>query len=114
MCHSQKVSYTGTTVSFSVLGVVIILAVGGAVILTYLVLEPFVAWVQRRSQLGEFRRLKWIMDDKFQVQRMAFEEAGMGGSWRNLDGSVPVTGQKGVQFGDLHGVDSAAPRLGKV
>jgi hypothetical protein len=37
------------------------------------------------------------MNDKMQLQRMAFEEAGMGGTWGNLTGNVPVT-EKGVVF----------------
>ncbi|ETI28036.1 hypothetical protein G647_00485 [Cladophialophora carrionii CBS 160.54] len=113
MCSSQKVAFTGSTVSFSVLGVVIILAVGGAIVLLHLVLEPLVGWMQRRFRWGEFRRARWIMDDKFQVQRMAFEEAQMGGEWTNLDGGIPVTKQGDVLFGGLDGVDLTAPRLGK-
>ncbi|EXJ72608.1 uncharacterized protein A1O5_03754 [Cladophialophora psammophila CBS 110553] len=112
MCRSQKVSLSGDTVSFSVLGVIIILAVGGAIALLYLLMEPVVGWVQTRLQWGEFRRVRWVMDDKMQVQRMAFEGAGMGGAWTNLDRSVPVTMKKDVVFGDLGGVDFGAPRLG--
>ncbi|KAJ9608181.1 hypothetical protein H2200_007169 [Cladophialophora chaetospira] len=115
MCYSQKVALTGNTVSFSVLGVVIILSVGGAIVLTYLILEPVVGWIQRRFHWGEFKRIRWIMDDKFQVQRMAFEGACMpgGGEWMHLDGGVPVTKEKGAVFGDLRDVDFRAPRLGK-
>lgn len=112
MCNSQKVSLEGETVSFSVLGVAVILAVGTAVVLIYLLLQPLVGWIQRRMKLGEYRRVRWVMDDKMQVQRMAFEEAGMGGTWTNLDGSVPVTQGRDV-FGDLSDVDFNAPRLGK-
>jgi hypothetical protein len=111
MCYSQKVSLTGSTVSFSVLGLSIILAVGGMIVLVYLLLEPVVGWLQRRYGWGEYRRVRWIMDDKFQVQRMAFEESGMGGQWMNLDEGVPFTSDKMVKFGDLHGVDFSAPRL---
>ncbi|KIW73509.1 hypothetical protein PV04_01622 [Phialophora macrospora] len=113
MCYSQKVAFTGSTVSFSVLGVVIILAVGGVMILLHLVMEPLVGWIQRLFQWGEFRRARWVMDDKFQVQRMGFEEARMGGEWTNLDGGVPVTKRGDVLFGGLHGMDLKTPRLGK-
>jgi hypothetical protein len=112
MCYSQKVGLVGDTISFSVLGLVIILAVGVAVILIYLVLEPLVAWFQRKTNAGGYRRVRWVMDDKMQVQRMMFEEAGMGGVWTNLDGAVPVTENKDV-FGDLHHVDPRQPRLGR-
>lgn len=113
MCSAQKVSLVGDTVSFSTLGLAIILAVGGVIILLYLVLQPLVSCCQRRTNRGQYRRLRWVMDDKMQVQRMAFEEAGMGGTWTNLTGSVPVTQSKDALFGDLHHVDFAAPRLGK-
>ena len=112
MCYSQKVGLVGDTLSFSVLGLVIILAVGGAAILLYLVLEPWVAWLQRREQGGSYRRVRWVMDDKMQVQRMMFEGAGMGGTWMNLNGAVPFTQSREV-FADLYHIDFKQPRLGR-
>lgn len=46
-----------------------------------------------------------------QIQRMAFEEAGMG-EWENLTGNVPVTKGQEV-FGGLGHVDRDEPRLGE-
>lgn len=112
MCYSQKVGLVSDTISFSVLGLVIIFAVGVAVILLYLILEPLVAWFQRKTNAGGYRRVRWVMGDKMQVQRMMFEEAGMGGVWTNLDGAIPVTENKDV-FADLHHVDPRHPRLGR-
>lgn len=112
MCYSQKVGLVSDTISFSVLGLIIIFAVGVAVILLYLVLEPLVAWFQRKTNAGGYRRVRWVMDDKMQVQRMMFEEAGMGGVWTNLDGTIPITEGKAV-FADLHHVDPQNPRLGR-
>ena len=111
MCYSQKVRLTADTVSFSVLGLSIILAVGALVICIYLVLETIVGMIQKRYKWGDHRRLRWIMDDKIQIQRMAFEEAGMG-TWENLSGNVPVT-TKGDVFGSLEHVDPKHPRLGE-
>lgn len=115
MCYSQKVGLVSDTISFSVLGLVIIFAVGLAAILLYLILEPLVAWFQRKTNSGGgggYRRVRWVLDDKMQVQRMMFEEAGMGGVWTNLDGAIPVTESKDV-FADLHHVDPRHPRLGR-
>ena len=39
------------------------------------------------------------MDDRLQVQRMAFDEAGMGAQWIGLDGSIPITKEKEAVFG---------------
>jgi hypothetical protein len=114
LCYSQKVSVTASTVSFSVLGLSITIAVGGLIILIYLLLEPVVGFLQRRYGWGEFRRVRWIMDDKFQVQRMMFEEADMGGIWIKTNGGVPVTEGKGHVFSDLHDVDFERPRLGRM
>ena len=111
MCYAQKVAITANTVSFSVLGLSLVLAIGAVIIFVYLVLETVVALIQKRLRWGDYRRLRWVMDDKMQLQRMAFEEAGMGGSWSNLTGAVPVTG-KGAVFGSLSHVDPEEPRLG--
>ncbi|ETN39471.1 uncharacterized protein HMPREF1541_05695 [Cyphellophora europaea CBS 101466] len=111
MCGSQMVRVTDGTTSFSVLGISIIFAVGTLIILTYLVLETLVSSVQRKFHWGDYRRVRWGMDDKLQVQRMAFEGAGMGGEWKNLSGMVPVTA-KAEEFAGLEHVDPEKPRLG--
>jgi hypothetical protein len=110
MCGSQIINATRGTTSFSVLGMGIIFGVGSFVILLYLVLETVVGFVQRKLKWGDYRRVRWNMDDKLQVQRMAFEGAGMGGEWRNLNGAVPVTAGT-AEFGGLEHVDPEQPRL---
>lgn len=116
MCYSQKMGITGDTLSFSVLGLVIVFAVGVVIIVVFFLLQPIVSWLQSKGMRGgpgAFRRIRWILDDKLQVQRMMFEEAGMGGKWTNLDGNVPVTEARDVIFGGLEGVDFKEPRLGR-
>lgn len=108
MCYSQKVQTTSGTISFSVLGLAIILAIGGTIILISLILDSVVGFCQRKFGKGEYARLNWILDDKFQLQRMVFEEVGMG-TW-DLQGTIPVTA-KGEKFGGWEGVDMEHPTL---
>jgi hypothetical protein len=110
MCGSQLVNDPRGTTSFSVLGLSIIFAVGALIILIYIILERLVGCVQRKLSWGDYRRVRWVMDDKLQVQRMAFEGAGMGGEWRNLSGMVPVTAGE-EEFAGLEHVDPEKPRL---
>jgi hypothetical protein len=70
MCYSQKITDPQGTISFSVLGVAIILTVGGFIIATSLVLDTVVGWLQSRFKKGEYARLNWILDDKLQLQRL--------------------------------------------
>ncbi|KAI9741904.1 MAG: hypothetical protein M1834_000293 [Cirrosporium novae-zelandiae] len=110
MCYSQKVRSANGTTSFSALGVAIILIVGTLIVFTNLVLDTVVGFLQRYLHKGEHRRLNWILDEKFQLQRMAFEEVSMG-DWEGATAVVPVT-KKGDKFGGYEGLDSKHPRLG--
>jgi hypothetical protein len=83
MCYSQKTQATNGTISFSVLGLAIVLIVGTLLILTSLVLETVVGWIGLKTYRN------WILDDKLQLQRMVFE--GKGVRWTNSDGPIPVT-----------------------
>lgn len=83
MCLSQKTQTTRGTISFSVLGLAIIVIVGALVILTSLVLETIASWVGSKTYAS------WRMDDTLQLQRMVFETRGV--SWTNIEGTVPVT-----------------------
>ena len=109
MCFAQKVRSSAGTISFSVLGVAIILIVGALLILTNLVLETIVGFIQRKTDTGDYKRLQWILDEKMQMQRLAYEGAGQG-RWRGGANTVPITA-----FGDVFGipdlVDKKHPRL---
>jgi hypothetical protein len=70
MCYSQKITDPQGTISFSVLGVAIILSVGGFIIATSLILDTIVGFIQRLFDRGQHARLNWILDDKLQLQRM--------------------------------------------
>ena len=111
ICNNQKIRSSSDTMSFSVLGVAIILVVGAAIIFTNLVLDTLVGFIRRKMQWKDFKRLQWILDEKLQLQRLAYEEAGQG-QWSGGTDAVPVT-TKGQTFGMPKHVDRLHPRLGQ-
>jgi hypothetical protein len=92
MCHSQKTQTMNGTVSFSMLGLGIILVVGSLVILISFVLETAVGWIGLKTHIN------WMLDDKLQLQRMVFERRGV--KWTNREGTIPVT-EKGERFASV-------------
>jgi hypothetical protein len=109
LCYSQKVQLTDGTISFSILGLSIILTVGFMIIFTSIFLATIVGYIQRKFHKREHAWLSWLLDDKFQLQRMAFEEARMG-DWQRLSDIVPVT-KYGQLFGGWGAIPPHNPRL---
>jgi hypothetical protein len=89
LCDSQKIKAPpgSGAVSFSTLGVAIILAIGGLLILCHTILEYVTANVMATRN---HKLIRWGIDDKLQLQRLAFEGAGMG-TWNASMGGVPTT-----------------------
>lgn len=96
VCRNQKIR-NSQYYSFSLLGLIITVTVGTAIVLTNLLLTPIVSLIQKLTGRGLSRREDWEQDHMLHVQRMAYENAGIG-SWSNKDGLVPVTA-KGQRFG---------------
>lgn len=92
--------------SFSTLGVAIILTVGGLLILTHMVLEYVVANVVPTKN---YKLVRWALDDKLQLQRLAFEGVGVG-SWNAGLGTVPTT-KRTQTFGMEIGGDHRHPTM---
>ena len=109
MCRSQKVRSPSGTESFSVLGVAVILVVGILLVLTNLLLDVILGFARKKFGWKDYKRLQWILDEKLQLQRLAYEEAGQG-QWSGGTDSVPIT-RYGDQFGMPYGVDATHPRL---
>ncbi|KAF2013507.1 hypothetical protein BU24DRAFT_434533 [Aaosphaeria arxii CBS 175.79] len=104
LCNNQIVkSPPGSgTMSFSTLGVSIVLGLGGLLILTHTILDYVVSnCIQGRS----YRLTRWAMDEKLQLQRLAFEGAGLG-RWKSGVQSVPVTTKKQDFIIDVYDGDS--------
>lgn len=85
-------SYT----SFSVLALSLVFSIGGFAILASLWLETIIGIIQSRLNRGTFHRICWKLDSALQMQRMAFEEAGMG-NWVRCADEVPLM-EKGEEI----------------
>ena len=110
MCESQRVRSPSGTMSFSVLGVAIILIVGSMLMGTSLCLEKLVGFLRRKFAIKEYKRLQWILDSIFQLHRLAYEQAGQG-TWAGGTDLIPTT-----KRGDLLGIpylqdEESHPRL---
>ena len=109
MCDAQKVRSADGTTSFSVLGVAIILILGAFLILTNLVLDICVGFIQHKLDWGDHKRLQWAIDEKLQLQRLAYEEAGQG-VWSGGASAVPVMRMQD-RIGIPKNVDRSHPKL---
>jgi hypothetical protein len=96
MCSNQRARFVNA-MSFNGLGILVILGVGSVIIVTNLSLPFVVAFAQKHLRKGTYRRMAWIMDETWQLQRMAYEGAGQG-IWRCEESMVPLT-QRGEKFG---------------
>jgi hypothetical protein len=106
MCDNQRVRTTNNAMNFSTLGIVIIVVVG-LLISTSLVLDILVGFVQRKWKMRDYQRPVGPRR-KLQLQRLAYEEAGMG-TWSGGTSFVPVTVRE--TFGMPPDVDPDHPRF---
>ena len=109
MCKNQIIRSQGGTISFSVLGLCIIFIFGGILIVTSLVIDGLVGFIRRKLDWKKYKSLQWTLDEKLQLQRLAYEEAGQG-RWYGCTGSVPVMKQDD-RIGVPKHVDEMHPRL---
>lgn len=66
-CKSQTIRNSGQVQSFSILGMSIILALGGFIIIFSYTMEPIVGGFQQRFGKGEYRKIRWAMDEKLNL-----------------------------------------------
>lgn len=68
LCKSQSIRNSGQVQSFSILGMTLIFALGGLIIIISLTMESTVGAMQRRrAQGGEDRMLVWKRDEKLEI-----------------------------------------------
>ncbi|KAF2122679.1 hypothetical protein BDV96DRAFT_4262 [Lophiotrema nucula] len=111
VCDNLKIKAppgSGAT-SFSTMGVAIILGVGGLLILAHFILSLVVGtFIPNRT----YKLQRWGLDDKLQMQRLAFEGAGQS-EWEQGFGGVPVTREEQLFAMELEGGNDQ-PRLQKI
>lgn len=90
-CRNQKVISTDY-VSFSFLGLMIILVLGLIIIIVSFSLEHLATCIQRRWGGNGHRRLEWITNSTLQLQRLVHEKLGIG-EWEDCDDTIPITRQ---------------------
>lgn len=73
-CGRQKVRNRAGYISFSTLGVLIILGVGGALIFTSLILDSVVGYFRKTYDWKDFKRLHWDRDEQLELQRLAYSK----------------------------------------
>lgn len=87
-CRNQKVRHSGEHTSFSILGMIIVLVCGAAIIILSLFVDTLGDWLQGRA--GKSRRqCQWRLNEKLHLQRLAYEAAGKG-DWSATTDVVPV------------------------
>lgn len=111
LCKNQIVRSFSGTISFSVLGLAIILIIGSLLLSISLVLPLLVGALRHVFEWKKHKGLQWTLDSKLQMQRLAYEEAGQG-HWSGGASSVPVTRENDM-LGMPEGVDAKHPRLGR-
>ncbi|KAK5049099.1 hypothetical protein LTR84_005522 [Exophiala bonariae] len=94
MCVNQLVLDSSDSISFSVLGMALILIVGSLIIVTSFVLDTVVGKIQTKIGRGEKRKEAWMNDDKLQLQRSVLHSKGPD-SWEDPP-AYPTTKRRGL------------------
>lgn len=106
---AQQKILTTAYVNFNTFGLSLTLALGALIILFSWLLEPIIAFFQRRRQLDTYARLEWATNETLQLQRLAHEELGLG-TWHGTAEAVPYT-DGGQKLAVLDVADPEHPRL---
>lgn len=71
-CGRQKIHSTAGYISFSVIGILIILSIGGILIFTSLILDPVTGYFRKAFDWKDYKRLQWALDEQLELQRLAY------------------------------------------
>ncbi|KAL9105978.1 MAG: hypothetical protein Q9227_008933 [Pyrenula ochraceoflavens] len=109
LCKNQKIISASYT-NFSLIWLVIVLAIGTFIMLLEYFLESIVLLLEKHK-IVKTSCQEWFSNDLLQLQRMAHEELGLG-NWKGCTGprSIPVT-NKGQSLGMIDAEDPEHPRL---
>lgn len=70
-------------------------------------------YLQKKRGVAEYERLIWTTNSIFNLQRLAYEGAGQGGTWSYADGDIPIT-HEGELLAGLNIGDRRYPMIGRV
>ena len=90
VCQAQKIR-NSNYYSFSVVWLAFTLLFGLLTILLNLCLSSVVGWFQRRTRKGAYKYQQWTEDYVLQIQRLAYQNLGIG-NWHGHEDTVPTTG----------------------
>lgn len=99
-CGRQKIHSPAGHISFSVLGVSLVLSIGGVLIFTSLILDRLVGYFRKAKDWKDYKRLQWAMDEQLELERLAYPRDGQGdessegnavSETRTLDNSRSIT-----------------------
>ncbi len=99
LCRSQLIRNSEQVQSFSMLGIVLILALGGLILIVSVTMEPLVGGLQRRYGVGEHRQKQWTTDEKLQLiatredRSYVMKDASLMGGANSLRHNSMDTGQ---------------------
>ena len=99
--HANTFASKQGTVSFSLLGLGIILALGFFLVVLGFLIEPITSLFQRRVlHRGIHKHREWVLTEKLQLHRMALEARGVG-PWVKKRQSIPIT-ERGTFYEGWH------------
>lgn len=108
-CKNQLVDSSGAYQNFSMLGIAIVVGVSGLIVLVSFILRPLTNLLFYRGNSRRWHRLLWIMEDKLQLQRLAYQGGGHRQGWEDVHETVPVF-EKGQLFVDITAIDDRMAR----
>lgn len=109
MCNKQIIRSAAGYICFSTLGIALIIAIGGTIIIISFFTEHIASLIQQRMlrhsddvQRAQYCSRAWRMDKKFQLQRKAFQECSLG-QWEETAAQkeIPRKGPRNHTFGYL-------------
>ncbi|KAI1321391.1 hypothetical protein F5Y16DRAFT_405271 [Xylariaceae sp. FL0255] len=89
-CHNQKFKTTAF-ISLSVFGLVFTYVSGILLILLSYCLEPAFTWLHKTCAYEQYKHLEWTSNATLQLQRLAHEGIGHGGTWTGGTEIIPTT-----------------------
>lgn len=98
MCYSQLVNDSSDTMSFSILGMIILFGVGIFIVLFSFAHDTIVGFIQTRYKIGLHAWAEWQVTERLQMHRLLFESQNLG-QWE--DGwfkTMPVTQKDSETF----------------